>query len=136
MTENGGKKYFDVWNEVKKETHYRTDIESFFFHEREVWWCRLGINVGFEQDGKGEYFQRPVVVLKKLNQFDMFAVPLTTNIKKNKYFIPFVGPDGVARAAITSQLRRLDIRRLTEKLFTVNVADFNLIKKAVNALLR
>src|SRR3989338_2807129 len=129
-------KDFDKWNKVKRLTHMRGDIVELFFYEREVWWCRLGANVGFEQDGKGEHFQRPVLVLKKLNQFDMFAVPLTTNVKKNKYFVPFVGPDGLQRAAITSQLRRLDIKRLTEKLFTVSENDFRSIKKAVSALLR
>lgn len=136
MTKADVEKTFDGWNKVKKATHTRTDAGELFFYEREVWWCRLGVNVGFEQDGKGEHFQRPVVILKKLNQCDMFAVPLTTNIKKNQYFIPFVGPDGVKRAAITSQLRRLDVKRLTEKMFTVDESSFLHIKKAVNALLR
>ena len=52
---------FDIWNEVKKLTHARDDIAEIFFYEREVWWCRLGANVGFEQDGKGEHFQRPIL---------------------------------------------------------------------------
>ena len=129
-------KDFDKWNELKKKIQVSEKAKSFYFREREIWWCSLGVNLGFEQDGKGEHFQRPILVLKKLNQFDMFAVPLTTNVKKNKYFIPFVGPDGVERAAITSQLRRLDIKRLTEKLFTVSEDDFHAIKKEVSALLR
>ena len=27
-----------------------------FFHEREVWFSSVGVNIGFEQDGKHEKF--------------------------------------------------------------------------------
>ena len=27
--------------------------ENKFYKPKEVWWCNLGINVGFEQDGSG-----------------------------------------------------------------------------------
>ena len=56
-----------------------------YFHEREVWWCSLGVNVGFEQDGKGEKFARPVLVFKKFNNECFWALPLTTKIKKNRF---------------------------------------------------
>ena len=45
-------KDFDKWNESKKVIHHNN--EDKFYHEREVWWCSLGINIGFEQDGKDE----------------------------------------------------------------------------------
>ena len=52
------------------------------FHEREVWWCSLGANIGFEQDGGGEDFERPVVILKKFNLDACLIVPLTARPKK------------------------------------------------------
>lgn len=41
----------DGWNGKKKKVHNRADTP--FFHTREIWWCALGVNVGFEQDGAG-----------------------------------------------------------------------------------
>ena len=43
------KKDFDSWNEKKKILN-NNDVS--FYHEREVWWCSLGVNVGYEQNGK------------------------------------------------------------------------------------
>ena len=42
-------KNFDRWNAKKKAIH--DSACTALFHEREVWWCVLGTNVGFEQDG-------------------------------------------------------------------------------------
>ncbi len=41
-------KDFDQWNAEKKKTHAN---EEYFplYSEREIRWCRLGVNVGFEQ---------------------------------------------------------------------------------------
>lgn len=52
------KKYFDAWNSKKKEIHGKS--EAAFYHEREVWWCSLGVNVGYEQDGSDIEYSRPV----------------------------------------------------------------------------
>lgn len=39
-------KDFDNWNERKKKIHQgKKDI---YFNEREIWWCMVGVNVGFE----------------------------------------------------------------------------------------
>jgi hypothetical protein len=46
------KKDFDGWNETKKRTDSRRGAP--FYHEREVWWCTLGVNVGSEENGSGE----------------------------------------------------------------------------------
>ena len=58
-------KDFDKWNEKKKQIDAKGCGP--FFHEREIWWSSLGFNVGFEQDGKGEKFGRPVLVFKQEN---------------------------------------------------------------------
>lgn len=56
-------KDFDGWNTKKKLAHAINKRP--FFHEREIWYCALGVNVGFEQDGKGKDFLRPVIGIKK-----------------------------------------------------------------------
>jgi mRNA interferase MazF len=55
------KKDFDRWNDKKKAVHDRRDTERLFFRAHEIWWAHLGVNVGYEQDGTGPDFERPVV---------------------------------------------------------------------------
>jgi hypothetical protein len=44
------KKYFDKWNTRKKQIN--NSKKELYFNTREVWWIYMGINIGFEQDGK------------------------------------------------------------------------------------
>ncbi|MEM6429496.1 MAG: hypothetical protein AAF708_09680 [Deinococcota bacterium] len=37
---------FDTWNDYKKQLDTRKDAPR--FNEREIWWCSLGANVGFD----------------------------------------------------------------------------------------
>ena len=59
-------KDFDKWNEKKKKVHNHR--KNKFYHPRDIWWCSLGLNVGFEQDGTGKEFQRPVLILRGLGK--------------------------------------------------------------------
>lgn len=43
-------KDFDIWNSQKKNIHKKENIP--YFHDREIWYCTFGINVGVEQNGK------------------------------------------------------------------------------------
>lgn len=104
-------KNFDQWSGIKKETHQNEKI--LYFHPREIWFIRLGQNVGFEQDGKGKESLRPVVVLKK---FNIWAVPLTTKMKQGKYYFPIGNSGGKKAMAIISQVRLTDAKRLKYKL--------------------
>jgi len=44
-------KNFDFWNEVKKGLNSQGTTK--FYRKGEIWGCSLGINIGFEQDGRG-----------------------------------------------------------------------------------
>ena len=37
----------------------------------------MGVNIGFEQDGTGSNFDRPVLILKGFNKESFFGVALT-----------------------------------------------------------
>ena len=76
-------KDFDRWNSQKKGIN--KEDERLYFREGEVWWAHLGVNVGYEIDGKRSDFSRPVLILKKFNQFSFLALPLTTNERPNPY---------------------------------------------------
>ena len=125
-------KDFDGWNEEKKKVHGREDI--LLYHERDIRWCRLGTNVGFEQDGTGEGYARPVLVLKVFSRHACLVIPLTTSIKKNPYYISVGLVDDREAAVIISQLRLVDTKRLYKKIGMINVSKFAEIRKAVKTL--
>jgi hypothetical protein len=45
-------KDFDRWNEKKKALN--REQEPVYYHEGEIWWAHLGVNIGFEIDGKAD----------------------------------------------------------------------------------
>jgi mRNA-degrading endonuclease toxin of MazEF toxin-antitoxin module len=122
-------KEFFEWH-LKKESIDNIP-ERLFFHEREVWWCSLGVNVGFEQDGKGPRFARPVLIFKKFNKEVFWALPLTTKVKENRFHMSIDLDDNLPRSVIVSQIRLIDARRLLHKMCTISENNYIDIKKAV-----
>ena len=126
-------KDFDTWNNQKKELDQsKGDI---FFKEREIWWVGLGLNIGYEQDGKGSQFGRPVLILKKFNQYIALAIPLTTVKKDNKYYVECISDDEGFRMAIISQVRLIDVKRLLRKITMVHEKSFQKIKAVIKDML-
>lgn len=106
-------KDYDAWNEKKKKLDSLITAPN--YHEREVWWCSLGLNIGFEQDGKSEDFSRPIVVIKAYNRNLLLAVPLIGKKKEGvyyKYLGYIVDRDA---SAVLSQARPIDSKRLIRK---------------------
>jgi mRNA-degrading endonuclease toxin of MazEF toxin-antitoxin module len=93
-------KDFEEWHKEKAVLHKKTKIV--FFHEREIWRCALGANVGNEQDGKGALFTRPVLILKKFSKTTSWAVPLTTKKKQGSYFYSLSSRVGGRRTTVVS----------------------------------
>src|SRR3989338_4044361 len=107
-------KDFNKWNEKKKKIHHRAI--SPFFHEREIWWCSLGANIGFEQDGAGEEYNRPVLILKGISRQTCFVIPLTASEKRHP-LRPSIGAiEGKEARALLSQIRLIDAKRLVRKM--------------------
>jgi len=125
---------YKKWHRAKSKIEEIKD-DSPYFKEGEIWWCRLGANVGHEEDGKGESFSRPVLILKKFNQFVFWALPLSTKVKKNPYYLVCKCDDKRTRAAMTSQLRLVSSKRLTDKITLATKESFLKIKKAIKDLL-
>ena len=126
-------KNFDQWNEHKKYMHVETERK--FYHPREVWWCSLGVNVGFEEDGTGSEFERPVLILKGFSKEVCLIVPLTTSTKVNPYHVKVGIVDNREAFAIISQIRLIDTKRLSNKVGRLKEKKFEEIKKAVKGLL-
>lgn len=124
------KKDYKEWHSKKTKIEHSDGIRL-FFHEREVWWCSLGYNVGFEQDGKGEKYARPVLVFKKFNKEVFWALPLSMRVKKNKFYAPVKLDDDIERVVIISQLRLIDAKRLIDKIGVVSKENYKEIQKAI-----
>ena len=126
------KKDFDGWNKEKKQIHQGKGV---FCHEREVWWCSLGVNVGSEQDGTGEHFDRPIVVIRGFNEDIFFGVALTGKKREGKHYF-FLGKIEEREAsAILSQVRLIDTKRLVRKITMIDETIFNELKDALKELL-
>jgi len=124
---------FDGWNEQKKQTHKRSNAP--FYHDRELWWCALGVNVGSEQDGSGEEYRRPVLVLKGLSAETCLVIPLTTSVRHHP-MRPAVGKvEGKDAHALLSQMRVIDTKRLVRKIGYLDKVVFEEIRKTAREML-
>ena len=120
-------KDFDQWNKLKKKLDTKKDLP--LFREREVWWCSLGHNVGFEQDGKGVKFQRPVLVLRKFNKYVFTGIPSTGNTSKKSELYSYVTTQEDSFNLILSQVRLFDSRRLSDRIVTLPWGEFKKVQK-------
>jgi len=125
-------KDFKKWHVQKNRIE--NERPRVFFDEREIWFCYFGENVGYEQDGRGDEFLRPAIILKKFNNEVLWAVPLTRAEKKNKYYFSFL-MDGKMSNAILSQIRLIDAKRLKYKIGDISVSEFAVLKNKIRQLL-
>ncbi len=120
-------KDFDSWNVLKKKIN-RTRNKPPFYSEREIWWVTMGVNVGYEEDGKNINFLRPVLVLKKFNQMLFLGIPMSSKLKNNKYYLEiYVKNKNVS--LLLSQVRVFSSNRLQCKLSKISISDYLRIKK-------
>ena len=93
----------------------------------------MGKNIGYEQDGKGDEFLRPVVIYKKFNKNMFLGIPLTTKPKNIKYYFEFEYQTKrhktVINSAILSQLRVFDTKRIKYKSGVISKVMFESLHK-------
>ena len=126
-------KNFDKWNKNKKKIHTKND--RILFHEREIWWCALGVNIGFEQDGKNHDFERPVIIFRKFNNEVCLALPITTRAKNGKFYFTY-DHDERQFSIILSQIRLIDAKRLLRKIRTLSRKEFSQLNQVFESLLK
>ena len=117
---------YDKWNEVKKVVSKNN--RQLGIKPREIFWAKIGQNIGSEEYGKGKNFARPVVIIRKLTSDLFLGVPTTTNTKNNDYFHKFEynsKQDGVIEvSAMILQLKVFSTKRLMNKIGMINKDDF------------
>lgn len=125
-------KDFDSWNEKKKELSQKE--RTIFFKEGEIWWVSIGINIGEEVYGKGNFFSRPVIVFHKLSSSACLVIPLTTKERVGSWYHVFE-LDGMVRYAMMHQIKMMSTKRFESRMTTIPEPQFNILKKAVAQLL-
>ena len=127
-------KDFDRWNIHKKRIN--SNKNNTLYHQRDIWWCSLGINVGFEEDGKGHKALRPVLIVHGFSRELCWAIPLTTSRKQNLYYISVGVINGKEQSVILSQMKPVDTRRLLYKIsYLEDEICFLKIKQVVKDIL-
>ncbi len=130
--QNQFRKPFDEWNEIKKQIDIsnRAPVKL-----GEVYWCKLGLNIGVEQNGRENNFQRPVIIIKKFSNQIVLIVSLTTQQHKGDWYFD-ISIFGIKQQVILNQIRPIDTKRLTESMGQILKKDVENILKAYMELIR
>ena len=126
---------FDSWNEIKKRVNKTESPPDRFPKEGEVWLSALGKNVGYEQNGSGENFARPVLIVKKFNNQMFWTVALSTKQKSFDFYHNFTDPNNNKVSAILAQLKLLSVKRLDRKLYDLPTEQLQEIKDKLKKFL-
>lgn len=109
-------KDFDRWNFTKKKIDlHKRPLTS----KGQIYWCSLGFNVGVEQDGAKNNFQRPVLVLKKYSNQIVLIAPITSKIHKGDWYAN-IDLLGKKSQIILNQIRPIDTKRLIENISQIS----------------
>ena len=123
----------DKWNEVKKQIEQSK--RKLGIKPREIFWVKIGQNIGDEEYGKDKNFARPVIIINKLTNGLFVGVPLTSTIKNNDYFHTFEYTNKqnglTTNSAMILQLKVFSTKRVMNKVGVINQNDFeNIIVKS------
>lgn len=127
---------FDTWNGIKKDINALPDNPDRFPKEGEVWMSSFGKNVGFEENGAGDNFSRPILVVKKFNNRMFWIVPLSTKQKNLSFYYNYTDTNGLAASAIIAQLRLLSIKRLDRNMYELQKNHLSEIKAKIKNLIQ
>lgn len=134
------KDYTQWWEE--KVNLNALDLSDFYINSRDIYFTKMWLNIGFEENWKNN-FLRPVLVLKKLwNLF--FTIALTSKWKDNKLFyhkfesVKYNEDNqkySDSSYCILSQVKVMDKRRFTEKMWYLPKQEFEELQKKLKKFL-
>ena len=127
-----GTKNFAGWIKIKEQIHYRIVVRS--IADGDIWWCKLGENVGNEICGKGKDFLRPVLIVRKLSKTNFIGVPLTSQKHSGNWYVKFVFRNR-NEYAVVAQIENISINRLHYKMGEATIGDLNKVINGVHRLI-
>lgn len=101
--------------------------------ERDVWWCLFDMHSGEFHGGRGEYFSRPVIIMKKRARGVFLVLPLTTDTYSHysTHSVSVEIGDGVKRKALLAQTSLIDVQCLRNKFAIIPRKQFQMLKKSL-----
>ena len=136
LINNGKAKLIFEWHKIKIKIQSTENKDNLYFYEKDVWWASLGVNIGHEEDGKNKKFERPILILKKFNKHLILIIPLSSKVKKDKfYYYKFIFNSKKFASAMICQIRLISSKRLIRKMGNINNQDFNEIKYRIKNFL-
>lgn len=102
-------------------------------HEGDIWWISFGKNIGFEINGKSEWFSRPGVILKKLSIGFYLVAPTTSKIHNGNWYVKIRDTRKDSYVCL-HQIRTIDYRRLSNKIGQIESLEFIRIKVTFHEL--
>ncbi len=120
-------KTFISWTKLKVKIHLSEP--KVYPKVKGIWWVSLGQNIGVETNGKNDKFERPVIVIKVFNNFGMLVVPISSNVKKGKYFIEFTNNEGERNIINMSQIRSISSKRFIRYVGELSAEDFEKVRQ-------
>ncbi len=121
------------WIGLKIKIHLAKPA-NIYFKERQIWWVSLGQNIGSEENGKNKKFERPIMILKRINKGTFWALPISTQIQKGKYRYIFKRKDKFYSVKL-SQIRLISSKRLIRFMNNMAKDDFENIKNQLRSLI-
>jgi mRNA interferase MazF len=130
-------KNFQDWSILKPKLDIKNHKPP-LFKEREMWWVKVGENIGSEVSGKNKDFTRTVIIYTKLSKYTFLGIPTTSQLIDSKgkersgSWYAKIEIKGKPMLAVLSQIRVFDYRRLDKEVAEIDEVDFEAIKKAFN----
>ncbi len=125
-------KDFDSWNKEKK----RIDQFKKYPHPKigEIWYVRVGMNVGSEIYGKGTEYVRPVLVLNADDSESFIGAPITSKLKRRRYSEIIKTQDEKLHSVLMYQIKLFDKRRLIRRRYILDMDQYLNLKSIFYSL--
>ena len=127
-------KKYDDWNKVKKKINNKETLIT--YKERDIFWANIGENIGFEQNGKGSDFMRPILVFRKFTNKMFLGVPLSTQSRDGSFFFQFQFLEDKRSTALLVQAKMFDVKRLDRRIGMINKDDFKEMEIRMKKLMK
>ena len=126
---------FDSWNKLKKKIEAEKSRPDKYPKGGEVWMSSLDRNIGFEQNGSGDNFSRPVMIIKKFNNHMFWSIPLSTKQKDFDFYYNYTDVYEQKVSAILAQMKLLSVKRLKRKLYEMKTKQVEEISLKLRSFL-
>ena len=114
------------WCRIKFELWRKKDPPP--FKQGDIWWSKIGMNIGEEMFGKGATFTRPTLVFRKFTSNSFLGLPLTKQEKKGSWYVE-ITIHKEKNWVILNQERILDRKRFATRIGALDDADFQKVKE-------